>query len=139
MFVRKNMDWTGMMETVWNTQQTPGTSKLEARRHPGLWTQPMIEFPRGARLVRKTQRTETIFEVDGSSPERLGHVDPARVSAREELFSLVLKNSLVDLKVCKLFPGIFTDFHSKLFRDWGISYGMVALQIYGQFAGKYRW
>lgn len=58
----------------------------------------MIEFPRGARLVRKTQRTETIFEVDGSSPERLGHVDPARVSAREELFSLVLKNSLVDLK-----------------------------------------
>ena len=42
--------------------------------------------------------------VDGSSPERLGHVDPARVSAREELFSLVLKNSLVDLKVCKLFP-----------------------------------
>ena len=120
----------------------------------------MIEFPRGARLVRKTQRTETIFEgdttksshflnprgcgqvasgwlsnvkrleagvtpltfrfmclVDGSSPERLGHVDPARVSAREELFSLVLKNSLVDLKVCKLFPGIFTDFHSKLFRD----------------------
>lgn len=58
----------------------------------------MIEFPRGARLVRKTQRTETIFEVDGSSSERLGHVDPARVSAREELFSLVLKNSLVDLK-----------------------------------------
>lgn len=64
MFVRKNMDWTGMMETAWNTQQTPGTSKLEARRHPGLWTQPMIEFPRGARLVRKTQRTETIFEGD---------------------------------------------------------------------------